>query len=562
MIGDRNWKRALAGLLYRWPVCFGVLFIGALVGWPLLLLLAQSVFPNLLEGRFDGFLEPYRVMLTTEGVGPMLWNSFAWAACTTAMSVVVGLPCGWLLARAEFPGKSLARLLLIVPLMTPPYIGALSYVLVMQPAGFADQWLGVMPGGLRRWFFTFWGVSFVMAMMSFSYVALAVDAALRAIPSRLEDAARLLGAGSRLAFMRVTLPLLVPALFNSGLIVFLECLSNFGVPAILGPRATLPLLPAEIYHLVTSWPVDLPLATSLSTLLCLVAFVSLLAGQRAMARFQAFGGRTTVVRSVRLSGGQRMLAWLFLGALFVAAAVIPYLAMVLTSFVDRWDAAGPVLTLRHYAALFDGGSTGRGALWTSLWLSGLAASLCCVLGGFTAYAISRFPGGLTRLLDGLALMPRVLPKIVLVIGLILAWNAPWMKVSVYNTVWMLLLAYVALTISDALRFSDTTLRQISERLEHSAQMLGAGRLRVFVQIVLPLLKPALAAAWVTTFLVCMRELVASIILLPPGVETTATFIFNQFEQGEIGSAMAMASITIVLSTAMLMVLRMRMKGRE
>lgn len=547
-------------LIYRWPVCFGVVLIGGLVGWPLLLLLSQSVFPHLLEGRFDGFLEPYRAMVTTEGVGSMLWNSFAWAACTTAISIAVGLPCGWLLARAEFRGKSLARLLLIVPLMTPPYIGALSYVLVMQPAGFADQWLGVMPDGLRRWFFSFWGVSFVMAMMSFSYVALAVDAALRAIPSRLEDAARLLGAGNRITFVRVTLPLLVPALINSGLIVFLECLSNFGVPAILGPRANLPLLPAEIYYLVTSWPVDLPLATSLSTLLCLVAFVSLIVGQRAMARFQAAGGRTTVVRTVRLRVGHRMLAWVFLGTLFVAAAVIPYAAMVLTSFVDRWDAAGPVLTLRHYTGLFDADSTGRSALWTSLWLSAAAASLCCILGGFTAYAISRFPGGLTKLLDGLALIPRVLPKIVLVIGLILAWNAPWMKVSVYNTVWMLLLAYVALTISDALRFSDTTLRQISERLEHSAQMLGAGRLRVFVQIVLPLLKPALAAAWVTTFLVCMRELVASIILLPPGVETTATFIFNQFEQGEIGSAMAMASITIMLSTAMLIALRMR--GRQ
>jgi iron(III) transport system permease protein len=544
-------------LLYRWPVCFGVLLIGGLVGWPLLLLLAQSVFPNLLDGRLDGFLEPYRAMVTTEGIGGMLWNSFAWAACTTAISIVVGLPCGWLLARAEFAGKCLARLLLIVPLMTPPYIGALSYVLVMQPAGFADQWFGGIPEGLRAWFFSFWGVSFVMAMMSFAYVALAVDAALRAIPSRLEDAANLLGAGRYTTFARVTLPLLTPALVNSGLIVFLECLSNFGVPAILGPRANLPLLPAEIYYLVTSWPVDLPLATSLSTLLCLVAFVSLIAGQRAMARFQSSGGRTTVVRTVRLRGAHLPWAWGFLGCLFVAAAVVPYFAMVLTSLVDHWDADGPVLTLRHYTGLFAGDSTGRAALWTSLWLSAAAASICCILGGFTAYAISRFPGGLTRLLDGLALMPRVLPKIVLVIGLIMAWNAPWMKISIYNTVWMLLLAYVALTISDALRFSDTALRQISERLEHAAGMLGARRLRIFMSIVLPLLKPALGATWVTTFLVCMRELVASIILLPPGVETTATFIFNQFEQGEIGSAMAMASLTIVVSTAILAATRLR-----
>jgi iron(III) transport system permease protein len=171
---------------------------------------------------------------------------------------------------------------------------------------------------------------------------------------------------------------------------------------------------------------------------------------------------------------------------------------------------------RPLPALFEPGSRGLGALWTSLWLSGAAASICVVAGSWTAYVSIRSDrvdpsGG-----GGSCHPPPGDPKIVMGVALILAWNAPWVPIDLYNTVWMLLLAYVVIYVTDALNYADATLRGMGENLESAAGLLGAGRLTIFTRIVLPRLRPALLAAWITTFVVCMRELVASLLLLPPG----------------------------------------------
>ncbi len=530
-------------------LCLAVLMVTA--GYPLLILFAQSIFPNILGGRFDGFLDAYRRIIDTPNLLAMIGTSLAWAGAVTLVSWVFGIPCGYLLARTDIPGKLWARLSLLVPIMTPPYILALSYILVMQQGGYADSLAGGLPDELRAWFFSFWGVAVVMALASFGYVALAVEATLSTLPRRLEDAATLLGAGWWARTRLILFPLLLPAVLNSGLLVFLEAISNFGVPAVLGTRSNLPLLPAEIFYLVTSWPVDLALATSLSSLLCLFALFALY-GSRWLANLLSGGDiRPGEPEIILLGGTGKLFAWAWLAALFFFSSGLPYLAMVLSSLADSWEAGMPELTLRHYQALFEPGSRGLQALLTSLGLSIAAATICVLAGGYIAYVNIRSQGPLQRFLDGLATLPRVIPKIVMAVALILAWNASWVRIDIYNTIWILLLAYVVIYITDALNYSNTTLRAMNPNLEHAGAILGAGRRAVFTRIVLPRLRPALMAAWLTTFIVCMRELVASILLLPPGVDVTATYIFNQFEQGDIAMAMAMATVTILLSTIVL-----------
>jgi len=435
--------------------------------------------------------------------------------------------------------------------MTPPYIAALSYILVFQTGGFGDRLVG-LPDNLRAVFFSFWGVTLVMALSSFGYVALATEAGLRALPPRLEQAALQLGASRRALAGRIVLPLLLPAILNSGVLVFLDALSNFGVPAVLGTRANLPLLPAEIYHLITSWPIDFPLATALSSLLCLFAIAAVFTTRRLTRHATGKGQRAFIVREHPLSRWQVLAAWSWLGGLFVLSTLLPYASMIGMSLIERWEGGQPLWTAQHYQKLFLAGSDGRQALFTSLRLSLGAATLCALTGGFIAYVAARASGTVRGWIDTLAVLPRVLPKIVMAAGLILAWNAPWIRLELYGTIWMLLLAYGVMYITDALNFGGAAMSRLNPGLETAAEQLGAGRLRVFAQVVLPHLAPALAAAWLTTFIVCMRELVASLLLLPPGVQTTATFVFNQFEQGDIASAMAMAAVTIGCSTLVLL----------
>lgn len=541
-----------------WGIIFALGFLGIGAGYPLVLLFLQSLFPEVLGGDFAGFGQAYLDIFRIEGMGEMLWNSLAWAGATTIVSWLLGIPLGYVLARVEMRGKMLIRFGLLIPIMTPPYIAALSYILVMQPGGFAEGLWAGLPASWQAWFFSFWGVTVVMALSSYGYVALAVEAGLRRIPGRMEEAAKVLGASPARITLTVLLPLLLPSILNSGLLVFLEALSNFGVPAVLGTRANLPLLPAEIFYLITSWPIDFPLASALSALLCLLALVALFTSRRLGAIGEG-SFRSSGVTLVKWPGWVKALLWLYVIALLVLSTLIPYSAMIFTSLIEGWEEGRVVWTLKHYGNLLRPGTDGFGALMTSFLLSFAAATICAVIGGFIAYTIARTRGTTKVVLEGMATLPRVLPKIVMAVGLILAWNAPWLPFSIYNTVWMLLLAYVVIYITDALNLGNSAMRSLSANLETAGEMLGAGRLKVFFTVVLPQLRPALIAAWITTFIVCMRELVASLLLLPPGVETTATFIFNQFEQGDIAVAMAMATITIVFTTAFLLAFQWKKK---
>lgn len=543
------------------PLLAALLLLGALIVYPALLLILLSVFPDLPEGRLTRAFDAFARIGTTPGVPRMLLNSLLWGLSVAGVAWVIGIPLGWMLARCRVVGGGVIRALVMVPLLTPPYVYALSCTMAMQPNGLIDRLVGTVPEWLRSLYFGFGGVTLVMALATFASVTLAIEAGLRAIPARLEDAASMLGAGRARVFLRVTLPLLLPAILNSGLLVFLESVSNFGVPAILGPRANLPLLPAEIYQLATSWPIDFPLATSLSTLLMIVALLAVAVQQRLLLR-STLGSRPSPPRPpVRLGMLGQLAAWCVAGPILFIGAVAPTAAMIVASMIGSWEKPGLGLTFAHYVSVLSPGSTGRGAIITSLWLSLLAATIATALGAFTAWTIARHGGAASRWLDRVSVLPKVLPKMVMAVALILAWNAPWLPVDVYGTVWMLLVAYVVLYMSDALRFADAGMRAVPANLERAAELSGATRLGAFVRITLPLLRRSLLAGWITTFVVCMRDLVASVLLLPPGTETVGSFIFNQFEQGRAEEAMAMASLATIIGGMVLVAVRWG-AGRE
>lgn len=542
--------------LPTWLIALPALMLLVLVAYPVVILLAQSVWPGIFSGRLSGFGDAYVRTVETPELLRMLWGSLLWGVSATALALILGAPAGWLLARTTLRWRAAARVALLVPLMTPPYVLALSYILLMQRGGLTDDLFGTTPGWLRSAFFSFWGITFVMAISSVGYVSLAVEAALAGVPHRLEQVAESLGATRRRVLWTVLLPLLLPALANAALIVFLDAISNFGVPAVLGPRSGVLLLPAEIYYRVTSWPVDLPLATALSTILMLLATIGLLVNRAVTAQTRSGASRHASDQMRRPLGafGQAA-AWVYFGTLCFCSTAAPLTAAIAASVQGDWNGGQREFTLEHYAGLLAPGSRGLGALQTSFWLSVTAATICIGLGGLIAYLNSRGRGPLIAALDATATLPRVLPKIVVAVGLILAWNAPWIQVRVYGTVWILLIAYIALYVSDALRLSDAGARQIPQRLELAAESLGASRWRAIRTVTLPLLRPALIAAWATTFVVCLRDLVASVMLLPPGVDTVGSYIFSQFEQGDIASAMAMAIVATGLGVAVLLLLR-------
>lgn len=548
---DVNCLRIQSVRWMPWTTLLGLAAVAITVGYPLFMLLLQSFFPRLLHGSAEGFLAPYLQMWQMEGLAQMWSNSLASGAVATVAAWALGIPAGWLLARTNVPGKPILRISLLIPVMTPAYLTALAYVLLLQPQGLLDTWGTTVPSWIRPFFFSFGGVALVMTLTSFGAVALLVEASLLGISTRMEDAGRCLGASDWRVFRAITLPLLLPAVFNVGILVFIDSVSNFGIAAILAPRADLLLLPEVIYELLTTWPTNIPLGAALSTILAVTAMGMVAASQQFLARQHHINGRLPASRCLSIGPACQVMAWSFFGLLFLLSSVLPILAVTFMSLIQRWHEGHPVFTLTHYVAILKPGSRGADALTTSLVLSLIAATACVIIGSLVAYALARYRGKLTAFLDQLAVLPRIVPNLVVAVAMILAWNVPWIPFPIYGTVGVLILAYVALYQATALRFADAAMQQITPRMEQAAACLGLSPWQTMRGVVIPMLSPSLFVAWITIVIMCLRDWVASIMLLPPGVQTVGSFIFNQFEQGDFAQAMAMTVCTVLLSTGLL-----------
>jgi iron(III) transport system permease protein len=206
------------------------------------------------------------------------------------------------------------------------------------------------------------------------------------------------------------------------------------------------------------------------------------------------------------------------------------------------------LGLDNFRAILADSAGALQALTNSLSLGVAAALITGLLGAMAAYAVvkTRVRGRLV--LDVLTNLPNALPGIVVAVGLILAWNQPWLPITPYNTGLILLLAYCCILLPQPVRYATAAFHQIGDNLEAAARVFGATSSVAFRRILLPLILPSLSAAMLLVFAVASRELVASILVAPVGMQTTATYIWRQFEQGSVGLGMAMAFIVILITT--------------
>ncbi len=559
---ERRWYQRIMNSAMLYIV---LLIMLIMILYPLAMVFLQSLFPDILGGSLRGFLSPFMQVLKSEGLIQVVVNTILWGIAVTFGCVIVGVPCGFILAKTDMPGKGLIRIIYAIPYMSPPYVGALAWILFIQEKGFLEKMLaGHLPAVVQELFFSFWGLTFIMVLFLYPFTALGVEAGLRALPSNFENSARVLGADRKALLRRIVVPLLMPVILNTGLLVFLQTVSNFGVPATLGSRARYPIITAEIYNLISSWPINFPVSTALSCILVVMALTIMYFSERVLKKrdYGVISGRG-IYQVYSLSRRQKLLAAGFIFILFICSVAIPFGTMILASLVKLWGGGFFNLsnyTLKNYYEVFGLHSPGLQALGISFSLGLIAPTIILLGAAFISYVLAHYKGGLAFALNFIGFLPRSLPKVVVVVGLILAWNAPWIGIRIYNTYFMLLLAYVVLYLPDALRYGDSGMRNITKNLENSALVMGASKWRVFTKIIFPLLRPYLIASWILSFIISVRELVASILLLPPGLETTATYIFSQFEQGSISEAMCMATVTITLTVVALLLFNLKYGG--
>jgi len=516
-----------------------------LVALPLLFILLQAVFPHFSAGAFNGAFASVATLLAEPQLPAMFSGTLQIAFGVALLSAVIGLPAGVARGLFDLPCPKLWDLLFLIPFLTPPYIAALSWMLVLQTQGYLMQLTGV---NLNNLLFSKSGMVLVMTLNIFPVVYFAVSRSLLASGQRLAWVARVHGATPWRAFREITLPLLSPALAAGMLLAFTLAVEEYGVPAALGSRAGVIMLTVGIEEKLADWPIDLPGASLLSVVLMMIALSGWWLQRRLTGEkdVTSVSGKPTEHIGARL-GLATVPVVLIMAAIAFLAVVVPGLSMAVTGFSATLSGGLSLdnLTLKHITALFAQRGDALPALGTSLSLALAAALITGLLGLCAAWLVvlQKIKG--RTIIDALSLMPAALPGVVVGVGLILLWNRAFWPISPYNSWAILLLSYCCLLLPWPVRYIGSAMRQLGGNLEPAARVHGATAFQALRLIVLPLIFPAMLAAMLMVFAIASRELVTSLLLAPAGTQTVAVFIWRQFEQGSVGQGMAMATLTLI-----------------
>jgi len=513
------------------------------------LLILAPVAALLLEAATPVFHgQPWHTVLGRETLRDLI-STLELAAITAAIALGMGALLAVLIDAVPPRGLQWLEPLLLGSFLIPPYLTAVAWSLIAGPVGLWNQVFGHGGVWLARALYSLPGIATVMALHLTPLVYVMASAALRGVDHRLREAAQVHGASPLRARWMAYRPGVAPALLAATLLVFLASAEEFGVPKVLGDLAGIQVLSVAVEQALDVWPVNLPRAATIGLLLGILALIIWLLALPLTRTTTADANR----RNVKVRGWSALPPLLFA----VIATGLPLAAIGVTALqkaVTNGLAPGN-WTWRHFQQVLTPGEGGIAALQTSVGLAVGTSLVGMALAVMGLFILQRFPERTRRLLEGLGYAPQAIPGVVMATGLILFWNAPGNPLPIYGHVPIIGLAYLALTLPYALRYAANGLQQIPIGLSHAASVHGAPSTRVLTQIHLPLAWPHVLAGAAVLFAFSMRELAASILLQPPGTQVISTYVYAQFDQGNINEGMALAMIGIGLTLLVLIAVR-------
>lgn len=537
--------------------------VGALVALPLIVFVVLPL-GLLLVRSFAGGAGVYVDAWTSPTNRAALLNTVIAGGGAAVLALLAGLPLGAALARLPVRGGRFLGGLLVLPVAVPPYVWALAWITLGSPrAGWINRAAAALGAdGPVLDIFGMGGIVWVLGLSLSPLVLLPVRAALEAADPALEEAARISGAGPLRAFATGSLPGALPAAVGGALLAFLAAISAFGVPYLLGVATDEPALVAttRIYQaLALGAEADVRSAIALCVLLLVLAAVATAAATRvARARPPAAGKgrRPAPIAAPGLARAATVLAWSWAGV----TVLLPTVAIVLAALTRRFgDPPGPGnLTLSQFADVLGKAETQR-ALFNSGLLAVGAATAIVAVGTAIAFLAPRTRGARTPLaVSGLARLaeaPYAIPGSVLALALLFAFSQELRLIVLdrvtfafhaAGTLWILGIAYVVKYLAFGVRNVETALRSTDPSLEEAARVSGAGPGRAFLDVSLPSIRPALAAAWLLAFLPAATELTMSVLLAGPRTPVLGTVLFELSSYGDPPAAAVLACVCLVL----------------
>jgi len=490
------------------------------------------------------------------------YNTFVVAILGTALAIVIGVTLSWIINRTTVPWQGFLEQSVLIPFYMTPLLGAIAWSI-----------LGSERSGLiNRLFMSVFhtqtplinthsllGIVFVVAIYESCVAFMMISAAMKSMDPSLEESSLMLGAGKFATARRITIPLTLPAVGGAALFIFAGTMGTFAVPAVLGVNAGVFVITTKIYTVVNRFPPDYALAAALGLALAAITgvAVAMYGKQMAANSYTTITGKSFRPRRMNMGSWTPVLFGICLLYVLVAM-VIPLGVLVYTSFLvtPTTDPQQIHWTLDNYEHAFVKLPIARIALQTSFVLGILTATIGVVFMGLISWIMYRSKMRGTKLLEYVAMFPQAVPGVVFSLGLLWAWLV--IPVGMYGTIWILLLCYLTVFLPLGVRTMTGVIMQLEPSLEECSRMCGASWLRTLWSVTVPLLKPGVLATWMLLFIVSLREVSASVLLVSAENKVIGPTLLNFYETAlppVTAVAVVMAGVIFVGMLAAAMVSR-------
>ena len=485
-----------------------------------------------------------------------LIHSFQVTSCVTVLAIVIGVPMAYFMTFYKVKFKALVEVLIIISMLSPPFIGAYSWVLLCGRSGVVTTFFREVLHINLPIIYGFSGILLVFTLKLYPFIFLYVSGALKKIDVALSEAAESLGCSTFKKVYTIIMPLILPTLMSGALLVFMNAMADFGTPMLIGEGYN--VMPVLIYsEFVGEMGGSANFAAAMATIMIVIT-IALFLGQKYIVNKKSFVmSSIRPVQPVELKGAKGKLMHAFIYAV-VFLSIIPQITVIYTSFLKtRGSMFVREFSFESYQAVFS--RMGNAILNTYMY--GLIAIVIIIfMGMFIAYISTRKKNFLTGVIDTITMFPYIIPGSVIGITLLLAFNSKPLLLS--GTAAILVISFVIRRMPYTLRSSAAILYQISPSLEEASISLGCSPVKTFFKVTAVMMLPGVLSGAILSWITVINELSSSVILYTGTTRTMSVTIYTEVIRASYGTAAALSTILTVTTVISLLIFFKATGGRD
>jgi len=535
-----------------WIKAIVVVFMLLFLIYPFFTLITRSFF-SVKETGFT--LANYERFFTKKYYYSALGRSLQVSSIAMITTLIVGVPMAYVMNRYNVWGKRFLHIFIIMSLMSPPFIGAYSWITLFGRSGFITKLFESSLGIVLPSIYGRLGIILVFTFKLFPYVYLYTSGAMGSIDSSLEEAAENLGSSKLRRLFTITIPVVIPSILAGAVMVFMTSLADFGTPMLIGEGYM--VLPVLVYNeYMSEMGGNAHLASALSVVVVLCSTTVLLIQKYYVSRKNYMMTAMRPPKEIELKGIKRFLITLPV-CLVTLIGILPQIVVVVTSFI-RTDFTGfqKGFSFNSYITIFNRLATNIRNTFT---YSSIAIVFIVIIGMLISYIVVRQKGWFAQVMDLLIMFPFVIPGAVLGISLIVAFNKPPLILT--GTPIIMIIAYIVRKLPYTVRSGSAFLHQMDPSVEEASVNLGVSPMQTFFKVTARLMAPGILSGAILSWITCINELSSSVMLYSGRTSTISVAIYTEVVRNSYGTAAALASILTVSTVVSLLIFLKVSKGK-